>query len=539
MRSAGTGVRHILANKISVDKTTQKIIEINVRPEKIHNHDYIVKMVSKTAGVEDKLPFTVIRRSIDSRRKNPIYLLRILVGKEDYLKNNSPKTLMKFLSPSAKKVIIVGAGPAGYFGALELIRHGVKPVILERGKDVNSRRKDIAALYRQSIVNPDSNYCFGEGGAGTFSDGKLYTRSTKRGDVGKVLKIFVDHGADPDILVDAHPHLGSNKLPGIISRMRQTILDCGGEVFFDSKVVDLIIKDQKCLGVITENGHEWLADATILATGHSARDIFEMLCRRNLFLEPKAFAMGVRVEHPQELMDQIQYHSKNRPQNLPPASYRLTSQVDGRGVFSFCMCPGGYIIPASTLSGELVLNGMSMSSRSASMANAGIVVEIRPEDIGCTDTKNPLCMLKYQTALEKKVFEASGNQKLMAPVQRMTDFFAGRLSKTIPKSSYLPGTFSYPIHELLPGVISHRLKKAFKIFDNKMKGYFTREAIILAVESRTSSPVKIPRDPKTLMHPEVKNLYPCGEGAGYAGGIVSASLDGQRVAQVISWDFNK
>lgn len=523
-----------MTGKIPVDKTTQKIIEINVRPEKIHDHDYIGKLVFKTAKMGDKLPFTVIRRSIDSRRKNPIYLLRVLVGKEDQQKNNSPEKLLKSLSPSAKKVIIVGAGPAGYFGALELIGHGVKPVILERGKDVNSRRKDIAVLYRQSKVNPDSNYCFGEGGAGTFSDGKLYTRSTKRGDVGKVLKIFVDHGADPDILIDAHPHLGSNRLPGIISRIRQTILDCGGEIFFDSKVVDLIIKDQKCLGVITENGHERLADATILATGHSARDIFEMFCRRNLFLEPKPFAMGVRVEHPQELIDQIRYHSKNRPQNLPPATYRLASQVDGRGVFSFCMCPGGYIIPASTLSGERVLNGMSMSSRSGPMANAGMVVEIRPDDIGCTDTKDPLCMLKYQTALEKKVSEAAGNQNLMAPGQRMTDFFAGRLSKTIPKSSYIPGTFSYPLHELLPGFISQRLKKAFKIFDNKMKGYFTREAIILAVESRTSSPIKIPRDPKTLMHPEVKNLYPCGEGAGYAGGIVSSALDGQRVAKVIS-----
>jgi uncharacterized protein len=401
----------------------------------------LLKLVSKTAGMDDKLPFTVIRRSIDSRRKNPFYLLRVLVGEKDDQKNDSPEKLLKPLPESAKKVIIVGAGPAGYFGALELIEQGLKPIILERGKDVNSRRKDIAALYRQSKVNPDSNYCFGEGGAGTFSDGKLYTRSTKRGDVGKGPENFCRSRADPDILIDAHPHIGSNRLPGIISRMRQTILDCGGEIFFNSKVVDLIIKDQKCLGVITENGMNGLPMQLSWPLGHSARDIFEMLCRRNLFLEPKPFAMGVRVEHPQELIDQIQYHSKNRPQNLPPASYRLTSQVDGPGVFSFCMCPGGYVIPASTLSGELVLNGMSMSSRSAPMANAGMVVEIRPEDIGCTDTKDPLCMLKYQTALEKKVFEASGNQNLMAPAQRMTDFFAGDYQKQFPKAHISPEHF--------------------------------------------------------------------------------------------------
>ncbi|MCU0615064.1 MAG: FAD-binding protein [Desulfobacterales bacterium] len=517
-----------------MDKKTQNIYEIKVRPEKIHDQDHIGKLVSKTAGVDDKTPFKVLKRSIDARGKNSIYLLRVLVGEDDVLKNNSLKNQLKPLPASAKKVLIIGAGPAGYFAAFELIEYGLKPIILERGKDVDSRRKDIARLYRQSVVNPDSNYCYGEGGAGTFSDGKLYTRATKRGDVNKVLKLFVDHGANPDILVDAHPHIGSNKLPGIISRMRKTILEYGGDIFFNAKVVDLVIKDQKCLGVITENGREWFADAIILATGHSAGDIFEMLYRKNLFLEPKPFAMGVRVEHPQELIDQIQYHSKKRPQNLPPASYRLTGQVDGRGVFSFCMCPGGYVIPASTLSGELVLNGMSMSSRSAPMANAGVVVETRPEDIGCKDTKDPLCMLRFQSALEKKVFEASGSQSQVAPAQRLTDFFAGRLSETIPKSSYIPGTMSCPVHEILPGFISNRLKKAFRIFDNKMKGYFTREATVLAVESRTSSPVKIPRDPKTLMHPQVENLYPCGEGAGHAGGIVSAAMDGRRVAKVIS-----
>jgi uncharacterized protein len=517
-----------------VDKKFKKIFDIKVQPEHIYDRDHIASMINTAAGSDDKVPFSILKRSIDARGKNPIYQLRVLVGEneKEFLKNESFKDILQPLSVSAQKVIIVGAGPAGYFSALELIEHGLKPIIFERGRDVNSRRKDIADLYRHAVINPDSNYCFGEGGAGTFSDGKLYTRSRKRGDVGKILRLFVEHGAHPDILIDAHPHIGSNKLPGIISRLRQTILKYGGEVYFNCKVIDLIIKDRKCLGIITENNVEWLADAVILATGHSARDIFEMLYRKKLFLRPKPFAIGVRVEHPQELIDQIQYNSKRRFQNIPPASYRLTGQVEDRGVFSFCMCPGGYVIPASTLSGELVLNGMSMSSRSAAYANAGVVVEIRPEDIGCIDTKDPLCMMRYQSKLEKKVFKASGSQ--MAPAQRMTDFFLGRLSKRIPQSSYLPGTLSHPIHELLPDFISRRLKAAFKIFDKKMKGYFTAEAIVLAVESRTSSPVQIPRDPKTLMHPQLENLYPCGEGAGHAGGIVSAALDGQRVAKVIS-----
>ncbi|MFO8083889.1 MAG: FAD-binding protein [Desulfobacterales bacterium] len=517
-----------------MDRATQNIFDIKVPPEKIDDPDYIARRVAEKTRADHHMPFCVLKRSIDARSKNPFFLLKVSAGEEIAPENKSFKNLFKPLPASSKRVIIVGAGPAGYFGALELIEHGLRPIILERGKEVNARRKDIAALYRQSVVNPDSNYCFGEGGAGTFSDGKLYTRSTKRGNVAKVLRLFVDHGADPDILIDAHPHIGSNKLPGIIARMRQTILNCGGEIWFNTKVVDLIIKDRKCLGVITENGHEWFADAIVLATGHSARDIFEMLYQCNLCLESKPLAVGVRVEHPQELIDQIQYHSKRRPKKLPPATYRLSGQVDGRGVFSFCMCPGGYVVPASTSQDELVLNGMSMSSRSASMANAGVVVEVCPEDIGCADNSDPFCVMRFQEALEKRVFQTSGSRNQMAPAQRMTDFCAGRLSKTIPKSSYIPGTFSYPLQELLPGFISDRLKKAFKDFDKKMRGYFTREAILLAVESRTSSPVKIPRDPKTFMHPQLKNFFPCGEGAGHAGGIVSAALDGQRVAGVIS-----
>ena len=516
-----------------MEKTPRNIFEVKVVPEKIDNREYIAQLVAEESGGDAGIPFTILKRSIDARSKNPFYILKISAGENNVLKSSSVKTLFKPLPLTSKKVIIVGAGPAGYFCALELIGLGIRPIVLERGKDVNARRKDIAALYRQSLVNPDSNYCFGEGGAGTFSDGKLYTRSSKRGNVEKILRLFVCHGADPDILVDAHPHIGSNKLPGIISRMRKTILNCGGEIHFNTRVVDLIVKNGVCLGVVTKDGREWISGAIVLATGHSARDIFEMLYYRQLSLEPKPFAMGVRVEHPQELIDEIRYHSKKRPRKLPPATYGLAAQVEARGVYSFCMCPGGYVIPASTMPEELVLNGMSMSSRSAPMANAGVVVEVRPEDIGGADSAHPFCMVKFQAALEKRVFLASGDHGQKAPGQRMTDFIAGRVSKAIPKTSYIPGTFSFPLQDILPPFIANRLKIAFKIFDKKMKGFMTEEAIILAVESRTSSPIKIPRNPHTLMHPELNHFFPCGEGAGHAGGIVSAALDGQRVAEII------
>ncbi len=515
------------------DLTTDEILEIKVAPEKIGDREHIRAEILKATGRDAIDGFTILRRSIDARGKNPFYLLKVSVGGEDSSESLSLLDALKSVSALAKRAIVVGAGPAGYFGALALIENGVRPVVLERGKDVDSRRKDIASLLKKSFVNPDSNYCFGEGGAGTFSDGKLYTRSTKRGDVGKILKYFVEHGADPDILVDAHPHIGSNRLPGIVRRIRETILDRGGEIHFDSKVVDLIVDGRKCRGVVTENGDEFPGDAVILATGHSARGIFEMLLGRNIALESKPFAMGVRVEHPQKLIDIIRYGAKKHRKHLPPATYRLAAQIEGKGVFSFCMCPGGYVIPASTSSGELVLNGMSMSSRSGTFANAGIVVEVGPEDVPGASADDPLYLLKFQRELEKRIFLAAGGNGQEAPCQRMTDFTEGRESKDLPKSSYIPGIVSRPVHELLPDFISDRLKKGFKFFDGKAKGFYTREALILAVESRTSSPVKIPRDPETLMHPQIENLYPCGEGAGHAGGIVSAALDGVRAGERI------
>ncbi len=512
---------------------TNGILEIRVAPDKIGDLEHVRAKIVKAVGGDLTDGFTILRRSIDARGKNPFYLLKVSAGDEGSSESRSLLDALKPVSSTSKRAIVVGAGPAGYFGALALIENGIRPVVLERGKDVDSRRKDIASLLKKSFVNSESNYCFGEGGAGTFSDGKLYTRSTKRGEVGKILEYFVEHGADPDILVDAHPHIGSNRLPGIIRRIRETILSRGGEIHFDSKVVDLIVDAQKCRGVATEKGEQFFGDAVMLATGHSARGIFEMLVRKKIALERKPFAMGVRVEHPQELIDTIRYGSKKHRKNLPPATYRLAAQIDGRGVYSFCMCPGGYVIPASTSSGELVLNGMSMSSRSAPLANAGIVVEVGPDDIDGALIDDPLSLLKFQHELEKKVFMAAGGEGQTAPCQRMTDFCESRVSMNLPKSSYIPGIVSRPVHELLPEFISDRLKKAFKIFDGKTKGFYTREALILAVESRTSSPVRIPRDPETMMHPQIENLYPCGEGAGYAGGIVSAAIDGMRAGERI------
>ena len=509
-------------------------LEIRIAPERVADLEHIGKKISKASGGGPVGEFTILRRSIDARGKNPVYLLRISLGKPEFESGGPLKDALKPVAVSAKKALVVGAGPAGYFGALALLENGIGPVVLERGRDVDSRRRDIASLLKKSLVDPDSNYCFGEGGAGTFSDGKLYTRSKKRGDIRKILRYFVEHGADPDILVDARPHIGSNRLPGIVRRIRETILDRGGEIHFNAKVVDLIVEGGKCKGVVTQDGDEFLADAVILATGHSAHGIFEMLHRRNIALEMKSFAMGVRVEHPQELIDKIRYGSNKHRRHLPASSYSVAARIDGRGVYSFCMCPGGYVIPASTYSGELVLNGMSMSSRSAPLANAGIVVEVGPDDIPGGHGGEPLALLQFQRDLEKAVFLAGGGDAQKAPAQRMTDFCEQRESENLPKSSYLPGVVSRPLHELLPEFIVGRLQKAFRQFDRNLRGFYTRDALLLAVESRTSSPVKIPRDPATLMHPQIQNLFPCGEGGGHAGGIVSSALDGVRAAERVA-----
>ncbi|MEJ7683084.1 MAG: FAD-dependent protein [Segetibacter sp.] len=442
-------------------------------------------------------------------------------------------------------MVVIGAGPAGLFAALKLIEEGIQPIILERGKDVRTRRRDLAALNKEGVINADSNYCFGEGGAGTYSDGKLYTRSNKRGDINRILNLFVQFGADEKILYEAHPHIGTNKLPDIVTAIKECIIDCGGLFLFNKKAVDFDIKNAIIKGVITSDGNMYEAESVILATGHSARDIFKLLFNKNISIQAKPFALGVRIEHPQSIIDSIQYHCSNRGEFLPPASYSLVQQVDNKGVFSFCMCPGGIIAPASTNAEELVVNGWSPSKRNNPYANSGMVVSCENDDLWdlkdfgeYMNTKkinihSPLIMMYFQEMVERKAYAAGGG-KFVAPAQRMVDFCNNKISASLPDCSYLPGINSSDLRTTLPPFIYQRLQEGFKAFGKKMKGYFTNEAVVVATESRTSSPVRIPRDEKALHHPQIKNLYPCGEGAGYAGGIVSAAMDGERVAAMIA-----
>ena len=430
------------------------------------------------------------------------------------------------------QVIIVGAGPAGMFAAIELIHLGLKPLILERGKDVRQRRRDLRAIQQFGEVNPDSNYCFGEGGAGTYSDGKLYTRSHKRGNIEKTLRLLVEHGAKTDILIDAHPHIGSNKLPGIVANIRQTILDKGGKIHFGTKVTDFIMHGKSMLGVIDQNGHAYNGEAVILATGHSARDIYTLLWKHKINIEAKPFALGVRIEHPQALIDKIQYRQSPRSAALPAAAYKLVTQVQDRGVFSFCMCPGGLVVPAATAPGEIVVNGMSLSKRDSPYANSGVVTAIELNDVAHYDKHGPFAPLKFQQEVEKTMF-AYGDGSQKAPALRLTDFVNGKISSELPSSSYIPGLYPAPIYELLPNFVYKRLKKGIQQFAQKMPAYYTEMANVIATESRTSSTIRIPRDPSHYMHPEIKGLFPCGEGAGYAGGILSACMDGQNVAQAV------
>lgn len=473
------------------------------------------------------------RRSVDARHPPP----RIRLQVEVYWDEPAPVEV----APTAevppvrgdRVAVIVGCGPAGMFAALRLLELGVKPIILERGKDVQARRRDLAAITRQGVVDPDSNYCFGEGGAGTYSDGKLYTRATKRGNVDDVLRTLVAHGAPPAILIDAHPHIGSNKLPMVVTAMRESIIRAGGEVRFGARVVDLLVEGGRARGVRIASGEEVRGEAVLLATGHSARDVFSLLLARSVRLEPKPFAMGVRVEHPQPLIDRIQYKCAVRPAALDGASYRLACTVEGRGVFSFCMCPGGWIVPAATAPDEVVVNGMSLSRRDSPFANSGTVVAVELEDVAAFHqgaARDALSGVAYQRALEEMAATAGGG-KQRAPAQRLTDFLAGRDSDSLPACSYHPGLTPAPLHELLPPAIARRLQEGMRQFGRTMRGYVTEEAVVVGVESRTSSPVRIIRDDSTLEHPDVSGLYPLGEGAGYAGGIVSAAMDGLRGAE--------
>lgn len=520
-----------------------KIIEIVVRPEERFNEGLIREKAARQAGLPDDsaVHIELLRASLDARGGQPVYRLRAELYFPSERFQPEP-ALLKQLRPTSgnKKVLIVGAGPAGYFAALELLEYGIQPIVLDRGKDVRSRRRDLRAIQQFGEVDPNSNYCFGEGGAGTYSDGKLYTRSVKRGDVRKSLRLLVEHGAKSDILVEAHPHIGSNKLPGVVQNIRETIIHFGGEIHFGQLVTGLVFHpgaDRRIAGVITNGGQqEWLADAVILATGHSARDIYTMLYEHQISLEMKPFALGVRVEHPQSIIDRAQYKSENRDDHLPAASYSLVCQVGERGVFSFCMCPGGLIVPAATAPGEIVVNGMSMSRRDSPYANSGIVTSIEATDLAPWSKHGVFAGLEFQKTVEQQLFQAGdGSQK--APALRLPDFIHGKLSANLPSSSYIPGLYAAPLFQLLSPFIYKRLREGLKQFGKSMRGYYTEEAVVVGTESRTSAPVRIPRDPETLQHPEIKGLYPCGEGAGYAGGIISAAMDGQRVAKALALAF--
>lgn len=514
-----------------------EIIELKLRPDEAFDELSFQESTKKLLGISAEADVLVrpVRRSIDARGKKPIVRVQVEV-----VPNNFDLKLNRRNYPDvskSKQVIIIGSGPAGLFAALRLIELGVRPIIIDRGKDVQSRRRDIALINKEHIVNTDSNYCFGEGGAGTYSDGKLYTRSKKRGDVNRILETFVAHGANTDILIDAHPHIGTNKLPNVIQKMRTTIIEAGGEIHFNTQLTDLIITNNELQSIKCQDGNHLQGEAVLLATGHSARDVFELLRTKKVELEVKPFAIGVRVEHPQELIDNIQYHCEGkRNEFLPASSYSVVhqSKINGveRGVFSFCMCPGGFIVPSATSPGEVVVNGMSPSRRDSRFANSGIVVTVQPPDFHRFSNAGPLAGLMFQSEIERAACQAAGNTQ-RAPALRLVDFVNRKISSTLPETSYQPGLEIVDMEEFLADFISESLRNGFLHFGKKMHGYLTNEAQIIGVESRTSSPVRIPRNKETLEHVQLKKLFPCGEGAGYAGGIVSAAMDGERCAEAI------
>jgi uncharacterized FAD-dependent dehydrogenase len=510
-----------------------KQLQLRIAPEFIHNQAYIDEQICRELGIriDEVNHIEILKRSIDARKRAIKYNLKVAVYiNEDYVEASNYYSSK--IVGSAEEVVIIGSGPAGLFAALYALELGLKPIIYERGKEVRDRRRDLKKIHQDHIVNPESNYCFGEGGAGTFSDGKLYTRSKKKGNVKRALEWFVHFGADKDILRDAHPHIGTNKLPKIIEKMKEEILLKGGEYHFNSKLTDIKLEN-KCISEIQINGDQWRkVNHLVLATGHSARDVFELLHNRNISLEAKPFAIGVRVEHSQELIDRIQYHGQLSGDNLPPASYSLVTQANGMGVYSFCMCPGGIIAPCATAEDEVVTNGWSPSKRNNPFANSGIVVQVSPGDIDANRKNDPFVCLDFQRKVEHDCWVAAGKSQKV-PAQRLKDFVHGRTSAELPETSYQPGLSSVDLNEVLPKLISSRLKIAFKDFGKKMDGFLTNNAIIHAPESRTSSPIKIPRNENSLEHEDAKGLYPCGEGAGYAGGIISAAIDGMRCIEKI------
>ena len=509
------------------------LVQISVLPSQQEDTSFILELAlqkAKLHGIDIK-DWRIRKRSIDARRVPIKINLQVEFWFNDEQRIQVPPFIPKDVS-NKREIAIIGAGPAGLYAALRAVEAGLKPIIFERGKDVRERRRDLAAINKEQTVNPESNYCFGEGGAGTYSDGKLYTRSKKRGNVLKAIEWFVHFGADPDILVDAHPHIGTNKLPKIITAMREAIIAAGGQVHFNTKMTDIIVKDNAICGIqINEKDTHYFSEL-ILATGHSARDIFYLLHKKNITVEAKPFALGVRVEHQQQLIDTIQYHGDGENPYLPPASYALVEQVDGLGVYSFCMCPGGIIAPCATSQQEVVTNGWSPSKRNNPYANSGIVVSVSPKDLPNYTPSNPFVCLEFQQEVEKTCWEAAGKTQRV-PAQRMVDFVEGVLSKDFPKTSYQPGIVSVDLNAVLPKLITRRLQKAFVAFGKKMSGYYTNQAVLHAPESRTSSPVLIPRSKETLEHIDIKGLYPCGEGAGYAGGIISAAIDGINCVDAI------
>lgn len=510
---------------------SQEIL-LQVAPEIAVNDQLIKEQVAKLirVSVADIKHISILKRSIDARQKAIKINLKVAIyfQEDEFIEEKIQLPDYKNVSNSPE-VIVVGAGPAGLFAALQLIELGLKPIVIERGKDVRGRRRDLKAINLEHIVNEDSNYCFGEGGAGTYSDGKLYTRSKKRGDVTRILELLVGFGASDDILIEAHPHIGTNKLPKIIQDIREKIIEMGGKVLFETRLTDIIIKNNEVQGIVTQAGDTILSNKIILATGHSARDIFELLDQKNIFIEAKPFALGVRAEHPQSLIDSIQYSCDYRGELLPPAPYSIVKQVGGRGMYSFCMCPGGVIAPCATSPGEVVTNGWSPSKRDQATANSGIVIELKLEDFAPYSKFGALAGLEFQKSIEQKAWHLAGETQKV-PAQRMVDFTKNSVSSEIPKTSYVPGTTSVEMGQVFPGFLSQILREGFSEFGKSMKGYLTNEAILHAPESRTSSPVRIPRDAISLEHLQIKGLYPCGEGAGYAGGIISAAIDGEKCA---------